>query len=190
MGTYFAWFLAAVPGFLGLAGMVALLSGALAWWRARRLGWRAALGATLPDTTLLVALAAIAALTLGRPLDPQVERVNLIPFRDLLWALDGQAQPAVAVMELVANVLLFVPLGSALAARHPRASTWWVAGVAAAVSLAVEVAQALMNTGRLADITDVLANTTGGVLGAMLWAAIGSGDRPSAGTQAGTPSNG
>ncbi len=177
MGTYLAWFLAAVPGFLLLAGLIALLSGVLAWWRAQRLGWRAALGATLPDTTLLVALAAIAVLTLGQPLDPQVERVNFIPFRDLLWALDGQVEPSVAVTELVANVLLFVPLGSALAMRHPRASTWWVAGAAGAVSLAVEVAQAVMDTGRLADITDVLANTTGATLGALLWGLISSGGR-------------
>jgi glycopeptide antibiotics resistance protein len=177
VGTYLAWFLAAVPGFLWLAGLIALLSAVLAWWRARRLGWRAALGATLPDTTLLVALAAIAVLTLGQPLDPQVERVNVIPFRDLLWALDGQVEPMVAVTELVANVLLFVPLGSALAVRHPGASTWWIAGVAAAVSLAVEVAQAIMNTGRLADVTDVVANTSGATLGALLWAVISSGER-------------
>jgi glycopeptide antibiotics resistance protein len=177
VGTYLAWFLAAVPGFLWLAALIALLSGVLTWWRARRLGWRAALGATLPDTTLLVALAAIAVLTLGQPLDPQVERVNLIPFRDLIWALDGQVEPAVAVTELVANVLLFVPLGSALAVRHPRASTWWIAGVAAGVSLAVEVAQAVMNTGRLADITDVLANTSGAILGTLLWSIISADGR-------------
>lgn len=182
MGTYFAWFLAAVPGFLWLAALIAMLSGVLAWWRARRLGWGAALGATLPDSTLLVALAAIAVLTLGRPLDPQVERLNLIPFRDLLWAVGGQVEPAVAVTELVANVLLFVPLGLALAVRHPRASTWWIAGIAAAVSLAVEGAQAIMNTGRLADITDVLANTTGAVLGAALWGLISSGNRASEGS--------
>jgi glycopeptide antibiotics resistance protein len=177
VGTYLAWFLAAVPLFLWLTGTIVLLSGVLAWWRARRLGWPSALRATLPDTTLLVALAAIAVLTLGQPLDPQVERVNLIPFRDLLWALDGQVEPAVAVTELVANVLLFVPLGSALAMRHPLASVWRIAGVAAGVSLVVEVAQAVMDTGRLADVTDVLANTAGAILGALLWALISSGDR-------------
>jgi glycopeptide antibiotics resistance protein len=182
VGTYLAWFLAAVPGFLWLAAMIALLSGIIAWWRARRLGWRAALNATLPDTVLLVALAAIVVLTLGRPLDPQVERVNLIPFRDLLWALDGQVELAVAVTELVANVLLFVPLGSALAVRHPGASTWWIAGVAAAVSLAVEVAQAVMDAGRLADVTDVLANTIGAAVGAMLWGLIISGGRADQGS--------
>lgn len=175
MGTYLDWFLAAVPGFLWLAAFIALLSGILAWWRARQLGWRAAVAATMPDTTLLVALAAIAVLTLGRPLDPQVERVNFIPFRDLLWALDGKVEPAVAVTELIANVLLFVPLGSALAVRYPRASMWWSAGVAAGVSIAVEVTQAVMNTGRLADVTDILANTTGAALGALLWTIITSG---------------
>jgi len=178
VGTYLAWFLAAVPGFLALAAIIAVVSAALTWWRSRRLGWRAALGATLPDTTLLVALAAIATLTLGQPFDAQRERINLIPFRDLLWALDGQVEPAIAITELVANVFLFVPLGSALAVRHPRASMWWVAGIAAAVSLVVEATQAIMGTGRLADITDVLANTAGATLGAALWGAITAGGRP------------
>ena len=178
MGTYLGWFLAAVPGFLWLAAIVAALSAGLAWWRSRRLGWRNAISATLPDTTLLFALAAIAALTLGEPLDTQPYRINLIPFRDQLWALEGRVEPAVAVTELVANVVLFVPLGSALAVRHPSASRWWIAGAAAAISVAVEVAQGIMNTGRLADVTDVLANTAGAVLGASLWGAIVSGGRP------------
>jgi glycopeptide antibiotics resistance protein len=55
---------------------------------------------------------------------------------------------------------------------------WWVAGIAAAVSLAVEATQAIMGTGRLADITDVLANTAGATLGAALWGAISAGSRP------------
>jgi glycopeptide antibiotics resistance protein len=178
VGPYLGWLVDAVPGFLALAALVTALSATLAWWRSRRVGWRAAVAGTLPDATLFVALAAIAALTLGEPLDAQPDRVNLLPFRDVLWALDGRVEPAVAVTGLVANVLLFVPLGSALAVRHPRASTWWIAGVAGGVSLAVEVAQMLMNTGRLADITDVLANTAGAVLGAGLWAVIASGDSP------------
>jgi glycopeptide antibiotics resistance protein len=186
VGTYLAWLLAVVPAFLGLAAIVVLLSVALAWWRSRRNGWRAAVAATLPDTTLLVALAAIAALTLGQPLDAQPEGVNLLPFRDLLWALDGRVEPAVAVVELVANVLLFVPLGSALAVRHPGASAWWIAAVAGAVSIGVELAQAVMNTGRLADVTDVLANTFGAGLGGALVGVIAPNGRPD---ERGSPSD-
>jgi glycopeptide antibiotics resistance protein len=177
VGTYLGWFLAAIPAFLWMAGVVGVLSAVLAGWRARRLGWRAAVAATLPDATLFVALAAIAALTLGEPLDAQPYRINLIPFRDQLWALEGRVEPAVAVIELVANVLLFVPLGVALAARHPRASRWGIVGVAAAVSVGVEVAQAVMNTGRLADITDVLANTFGAAVGVAVWGAVAGDTR-------------
>lgn len=177
MRTYLAWFLAAIPAFLWMTATVGMLSLVLAWWRSFRLGWRAAVAATLPDAALLVALAAIAALTLGEPLDAQPDRINLIPFRDQLWALQGRVEPAVAVIELVANVLLFVPLGVALAARHPRASRWGMVGIAGSVSIGVEVAQAVMNTGRLADITDVLTNTFGAALGVGLWSLIASGDR-------------
>jgi glycopeptide antibiotics resistance protein len=127
---------------------------------------------------LLTALAAIAVLTLGDPSGPQPDRINLLPFRDQLWALQGQVEPAIAATTLVANVALFVPLGAALAARHSETSGWRTVGMAAGVSVAVEAAQAVMNIGRLADITDVLANTAGAALGVALWNAVSAGDHP------------
>jgi glycopeptide antibiotics resistance protein len=177
VGTFVSWILAAVPAFLASAGLILAVSLLIAGRRARRDGWRAALDATFPDALLLVALAAIAVLTLGDPMGPQPDRINLIPFRDQLWALEGQVEPAIAAATLAANVLLFMPLGAALAARHPERSGWWLVGVAAGVSLAVEVAQALMDLGRLADVTDVIANTAGAALGAALWGIISPKDR-------------
>jgi glycopeptide antibiotics resistance protein len=178
VATLLSWFLAAVPAFLALAAVIAVLSLAAAWWRSRRAGWRAAIAATFPDVVLLVALAAIAVLTLGEPSGPQPDRINLLPFRDQMLALRGEVDAAIAAATLFANVALFVPLGAALAARHPEASGWWLIGVAAAVSLAVEAAQAVMNIGRLADVTDVLANTIGAALGAALWKIVSAGDKP------------
>jgi glycopeptide antibiotics resistance protein len=177
VATLLTWFLAAVPGILALAAVIAALSLAVAWWRSRRAGWRAAIAATFPDAVLLVALAAIAVLTLGDPSGPQPDRVNLLPFRDQLWAFQGQVDPAIAAATLFANVALFVPLGAALAARHPEASWWWLIGIASFVSLAVEIAQAVMNIGRLADVTDVLANTVGAGMGAALWKIVSAGER-------------
>lgn len=177
MATFLSWTLAAVPAFLALAALIAAVSLAIAWWRARRAGWRPALAETFPDALLLVALAAIAVLTLGDPMGPQPDRINLVPFRDQLWAIAGQVEPGIAAATLAANVLLFVPLGAALAARHPERSGWWLVAVAAGISLAVECAQAIMDIGRLADVTDVIANAAGAALGAALWGAVSVGDR-------------
>jgi hypothetical protein len=176
VATLVSWFLETLPAMVGFAGLIVGVSLALAAWRARRAGWRAALGSTMPDAMLLVALGAIAALTLGEPVGGQPDRVNLIPFRDQWWALQGIVDPALAVATLVANVLLFVPLGAALAARHLGVSAGRLVLWAAAVSVGVESAQGLMNVGRLADITDVMANTAGAAIGVALWGAVVTGE--------------
>lgn len=178
MSTLVEWFLAAVP----LIGIVAAIVGAasliLAAWRARSSSWRSALGVTLVEAMLLLALAAIVVLTLGEPMGSQPDRVNLVPFRDQWWALQGQVDPALGTATLAANVVLFIPLGAALAARFPGASAWGLTLVAASVSVSVEVAQAALDSGRLADVTDVMANAAGAWLGVLLWRALAAGGKP------------
>ncbi|HEX6128082.1 MAG TPA: VanZ family protein [Candidatus Limnocylindria bacterium] len=175
MATLVSWFLDALPAIVAFASLIVAISLALAASRARRAGWRAALGSTMPDAMLLVALGAIAVLTLGDPMGPQPDRFNLVPFRDQWWALQGVVDPALAAATLVGNVLLFVPLGAALAARHLEVGAGRLVLWAAAISVAVEAAQGLMNVGRLADITDVMANTAGAAVGVALWGAVVGG---------------
>jgi glycopeptide antibiotics resistance protein len=163
---------------MGMGLLVGLVALAVAAVRARSVGWSAALRGTLPEAVLLLALGTIAILTLGDPMGPQPDRVNLIPFRDQFWALQGQIDAALATATLLANVVLFIPLGAALAARFPTASGWGLVAVAAFVSLAVEGAQAVLDIGRLADITDVLANSAGAAAGVAIWNAIAAGGRP------------
>ena len=172
MDIFVDWFLAALPLILGLAVLVGLAALLLTAWRARGSSWASALRATLPEAVLLVALGTIAVLTLGDPMGSQPDRVNLIPFRDQFWALQGEIDPALATATLLANVVLFVPLGAALSARFPSASGWGLLAVAAFVSVAVEGAQAALDIGRLADITDVMANTAGAAVGIAAWNAI------------------
>jgi glycopeptide antibiotics resistance protein len=176
--TFLTWFLDALPLILGIVVVVGLLALPVAAWRARAIGWRRAIGATLPGAVLLVALGTIGVLTLGDPMGPQPDRINLIPFRDQYWALQGQIDAALSVATLLANVVLFIPLGAALAARFPRASGWGLVAVAAFVSLTVEGAQAVLDIGRLADITDVLANSFGAAVGVAGWGAMTAGGRP------------
>lgn len=73
------------------------------------------------------------------------------------WAVD------IVPLDVVQNVLLFVPLGLALRRR----SIGWAIGVVAALSLGVETLQVWLP--RNPNLTDVVSNTAGGVLG---WTAI------------------
>jgi len=73
-----------------------------------------------------------------------------------------------AALEFSANVLFFVPLGVLLVLLL-GARRWYVAAVAGlALSSAIETGQALFLPARFASLDDVLANTSGAVVGALL----------------------
>lgn len=76
----------------------------------------------------------------------------------------------------VLNVLLFVPAGVALVVLTGR--SWWVVTLLAlAASTGVEVAQALW-LARVGSVADVVANTLGALLGAVLTPRRRRGSRP------------
>jgi hypothetical protein len=85
-------------------------------------------------------------------------QVKLVPFVATSHA--GASAP----YEVLANVLLFVPFGVYLRLLAPSATWWRLAGTMAAVSLSLEVGQYVLSVGR-SDISDVVANTAGGLLG-------------------------
>ena len=72
------------------------------------------------------------------------------------------------------NVVLFLPFGvlqplcDRCRGRRPR--FWRCLLLALALSAGVELVQPLLHVFRRADITDVITNTIGGVLGYALWA--------------------
>jgi glycopeptide antibiotics resistance protein len=71
------------------------------------------------------------------------------------------------VLELAANVILFLPLG-ALVARILGTRLWW-GGVAVGfvVSFLMELAQLAFLPARFSSIVDVAANTFGAMVGAL-----------------------
>ena len=92
-------------------------------------------------------------------------------------SLKGRLEGGFGLLELVANVVMFVPLGVAVAAvavqgGRPRILT--AAAVAFIVATLVESAQIFLPTRRPSWV-DVLANTVGGVLGALLLPASRAG---------------
>jgi glycopeptide antibiotics resistance protein len=92
--------------------------------------------------------------------------INLVPFGASVIA-NGK----VYLPEIIENVIAFMPLGLfvALLSKRggvPKAVLW---GLGA--SLLFEAAQYLFGIGS-ADITDVITNTAGALLGALLWLAL------------------
>ncbi|MFS0701469.1 VanZ family protein [Cellulomonas sp. 179-A 4D5 NHS] len=66
--------------------------------------------------------------------------------------------------EVVLNALIFVPFGVYLGLLAPAWRWWRVAGVVAATSVGLEVAQYALAVGS-ADVTDLVVNTAGGLAG-------------------------
>ena len=91
------------------------------------------------------------------------------PLKRLLAGLHQHGLPSVvgyAAVEFSANVMMFVPVGFALALLPPR-RLWWVGVIAGSLlSALIEAAQWLMLPERTPSVSDILANSVGALLGA------------------------
>lgn len=87
------------------------------------------------------------------------------------------ADPAANTLEMVANVLLFVPFAytGVRALGGGRRAMWLALAIAGLVSLSVEGAQVFAH-GRFPSTTDLLTNLTGAVVGARLGRRRDAGD--------------
>lgn len=73
-----------------------------------------------------------------------------------------------ATFQLIINVLMFVPFGFMLP-MIKKCNIFTVAFYSFLFTLSIEVLQPLLNSFRISDITDVITNTTGGVIGYILY---------------------
>lgn len=90
--------------------------------------------------------------------------VQLRPLASISTVLRHSIDASVVVRIVGLNVLLFVPLGFALAVRLGRVPL--AIATAAATSLVVETVQAFAPLGRVANVDDVILNTVGATFGA------------------------
>ncbi|WP_258725030.1 VanZ family protein [Cellulomonas sp. NS3] len=90
--------------------------------------------------------------------DDAVRVLKLVPF-----VATADAGPS-ELPEVVLNALIFLPLGVYLGLLAPAWRWWQVAGVVAATSVGLEVAQYALAVGS-ADATDLVVNTAGGLAG-------------------------
>lgn len=77
-----------------------------------------------------------------------------------LWCDD------LAGVDAISNVLLFIPFGVGLALAGVRLR--WIAAIALATTVTVELLQLTVVSGRDASLRDVLTNLTGGVVGGLV----------------------
>jgi glycopeptide antibiotics resistance protein len=75
-------------------------------------------------------------------------------------------------VEFVANILLFVPLGAIVVLFLGPRRWWWGVLIGFAVSACIEFGQLLFLSHRVATINDVVANTGGAFIGAVLAALV------------------
>ena len=76
-----------------------------------------------------------------------------------------------ALLEFLANVALFVPLGVLLRWGWPRMPWWFTTLIGLAMTLTIESVQTLLPS-RFPTISDVIANTAGTALGALFVATL------------------
>ena len=94
--------------------------------------------------------------------------MHMMPFEDVILRRGDY------VRQIVLNIVLFIPFGVLLplcrSCRGKRCSFWRCLLLTLALSIGIEVVQPRLHAFRSSDITDVITNTTGGVLGYALWA--------------------
>lgn len=117
----------------------------------------------------LVALAAIA--FWPTPVDQGVDVLNSWPVRLLESAFGIPRPTGYDVVQTSANVVLFVPLGW-LAVALTRLRWWQVAAAGFVLSSGIELGQAWVRPERFATVSDVVANTSGAAVGALLASAL------------------
>lgn len=94
---------------------------------------------------------------------PHLRGVNLIPFGASLITNDR-----LDTSELLDNVLAFIPLGLYLGSLMQKQAFWKKLLSIALVSIGYEVLQYIFSIGA-SDITDVIDNTLGGLIGILLY---------------------
>ena len=92
--------------------------------------------------------------------------INLIPFSEPL-ILNGK----LAFSEIIMNIVIFVPFGIYAGILFKRWSTAQKIFLFFLISLICEVFQFILNVGA-SDITDIINNTLGGIIGILIYIGI------------------
>ena len=111
----------------------------------------------------LVLLVTLWPTTVDRGLDPAIDKV--------LEKLHERGVPQFvdyAFVEFSANILFFVPVGFLLGLLFSYRLQWLAIVFGGLLSASVETAQGLFLPGRVSSVADIVANTTGAIIGCLL----------------------
>jgi VanZ family protein len=128
---------------------------------------------TAPVVTALACYAGATAIVAFWP--TPVDRPASDLLRRALRGLHELGAPAwfdYPLVEMTANVVMFVPLGFLIAALLPRSLVWLSVVFGFSASITIELVQALALPQRYPALTDVMANTMGTAIGALALVAI------------------
>jgi len=92
--------------------------------------------------------------------------INLVPGRTIGEELHN-GSIALGSVNLLGNVAMFLPVGW-LTSALSRGRVWPGLAAGLALSLTIETGQYVLDVGRAADVDDVILNTAGAALGALL----------------------
>ena len=93
----------------------------------------------------------------------KIRSINCIPFH-----YDKEIGVAFHLTEVLENILIFVPMGIYLQMLMPKVKLYAKIMMIAGTSFLLETTQYVLAIGR-SDITDVLTNTAGGLLGLIVY---------------------
>lgn len=119
------------------------------------------------STLTVLYLAGVAWVTLGP--EPYDARTSGMLWRFLDFFGEHEATDWITFdrVESIANVAMFVPLGVFLVLLFGRRRWWLAILLCVLVSCAIEISQGALLPTRVSDLDDVVANSSGGALGAL-----------------------
>lgn len=109
-------------------------------------------------------LAALYMVTLTPDGPSRTVRVNLVPFRSIIETLTSPLSIGGTAYVLLGNVLLLSPLAVILVWLFRVRRVAVGVAILASTSIAVEVLQSALRTGRSSDVDDLILNIAGGVV--------------------------
>lgn len=108
------------------------------------------------------------------------------PFTRQLGRLDDRFPGSVEALEFIANIVLFIPAGLLLAVLLGPGRRWLAMLAGVALSTAIEFAQGILLPARVATLSDIVANSTGALVGVLIAAGYGGRRRSPGGGRSGS----
>lgn len=93
----------------------------------------------------------------------QPRNINLVPFKDSVML-----NKMIDLSDIINNIIIFIPFGGLLGIVDKKNSFWFKVLVMFLFSIVIEIFQYIFGLG-VTDVTDVITNLTGGIIGLLIY---------------------